>query len=484
MARHLLTLLGVTRYTKTKYQYNGQSYESRFVLEGLMNLVLKDWHKEKGDKVTIFLTEDAKTKNWENWSDNQEQDKDTWCLEKLMKVEYGDIIAVNTVDIENGNTEDEIWQIFYQITNAIEEGDELYIDISNSFRALPVIMTAVAVFARVVKKATVKAIYYGAFVDKDSPTTILDISNFINIIDWSIAGEQFVKKGNVDLVSDLCDKAVENAKINLDLNNMMSMLQHMIAGLDSAQGVAQKGDNSTRGISVADAYTRYKESKAAYDQYCQDAIALRDYSNEPIKQIAGLIHSDMKIFDGISREGINPNLEFGMAAIQWYINKDMAQQGYTALDETMKTYICVKYGMDELEHTNREFGCQDVCKSILSAIDNDEEQYDLEKRQKALEAWKKTNPKPESDRAKKHFASYPPKAYEEYIRLYDKIDIIINEIPREFAKLKMQVSDDRNKFNHFGYANKNDEIVDTSTLIKWCEDFNSVRKLMDEKSEK
>ncbi len=63
------------------------------------------------------------------------------------------------------------------------------------------------------------------------------------------------------------------------------------------------------------------------------------------------------------------NLEVGMATIDWCIENHMVQQGYTALDATVKTFLCEKIGVSQEEEFWREMIVKRICTSLYSVIE-------------------------------------------------------------------------------------------------------------------
>lgn len=59
-------------------------------------------------------------------------------------------------------------------------------------------------------------------------------------------------------------------------------------------------------------------------------------------------------------------LEVGMATVKWCIDYNLYQQGYTALDESLKTYICDFLKIDSTKKYNRE----DIANAILNCLDD------------------------------------------------------------------------------------------------------------------
>ena len=56
-----MSFLGTGNYSKTVYCKDGNSYESRYILESLIHIACADWDWEQ-DKISVFLTAEAKKK--------------------------------------------------------------------------------------------------------------------------------------------------------------------------------------------------------------------------------------------------------------------------------------------------------------------------------------------------------------------------------------------------------------------------------------
>lgn len=92
----------------------------------------------------------------------------------------------------------------------MEEGDEVYFDITHGFRSLPMLGMVLMNYAKALKGIKVKAITYGAFdalgsrfnIEERIPdpeqriVPLLDLTGFHELQEWSIAADNFVKSGN------------------------------------------------------------------------------------------------------------------------------------------------------------------------------------------------------------------------------------------------------------------------------------------------
>lgn len=395
MAKHLMSFLGTGNYSKTVYCKDGNSYESRYILESLIHIACVDWDWEQ-DKISVFLTAEAKKKHWETSdvtaqvSSNTESEnmEDMRCLKEILDGQ-SELRNVQGVDIVGGGNEQEIWQMFEQMTAAIDDGDELYIDITNSFRFIPLLMSSVSVFAGTVKNATIKAIYYGAFVPNVSPTPVFDISGFVDIIDWSHGTRLFVKNGNVDAISTLGLSVLEKDKdYGSEMELMIKNLMDMMNGLDNSQGVGSAGKEADK-ITVLDAYKNYEAYKEMFMAKYKEDVKM-----SPLRKVLAVIDEDVEIFYNAAQ--LDSNFLMGMCAVSWYIRKGKVQQGFTALDETMKTYVCQRYGMDEMDYGVRDVAVHKMClfmnkytKKVkkINEEDSDKKEFEDKCRRKTYEKW-------------------------------------------------------------------------------------------------
>lgn len=99
----------------------------------------------------ILLTDRAKTENWDI-ADNQKCNKITGGHEDYAGLKH--IIEdmslpakTEEVRIDDGKNEGETWNIFNTVYNILEEGDELYVDLTHSFRYLPMLILVLSNYA-------------------------------------------------------------------------------------------------------------------------------------------------------------------------------------------------------------------------------------------------------------------------------------------------------------------------------------------------
>ncbi|RKU14629.1 TIGR02221 family CRISPR-associated protein [Candidatus Poribacteria bacterium] len=111
-----------------------------------------------------------------------------------------------TVNIPNGNSTDELWEIFNQCENVVDENDEIILDITHAFRSIPLLIFIVAAYLRQVKSVELKHIIYGAFEARDQATNetrIFDLTPFVELLNWMNAVNVFQNSGDARPIAKL-----------------------------------------------------------------------------------------------------------------------------------------------------------------------------------------------------------------------------------------------------------------------------------------
>ena len=124
-----------------------------------------------------------------------------------------------TVDIPNGNSTDELWEIFNKCESVVEENDKIILDITHAFRSIPLLIFIVAAYLRQVKNVELKHIIYGAFEARNQDTNqtdIFDLTPFVELLDWMNAFTIFQRSGDAGDIAKLnLPNSIENVLTNV-----------------------------------------------------------------------------------------------------------------------------------------------------------------------------------------------------------------------------------------------------------------------------
>ncbi|GAB6078196.1 TIGR02221 family CRISPR-associated protein [Hydrogenobaculum acidophilum] len=182
MAKILMGIIGGGKYQITRYSFEGQEFETNYVIDALKEVI-------KPDRIFIIGTESS------NWG---LVDEKLSSYEKLI--------------VPLGANEQDFWEMFRIITSIdVKEEDELYVDITHGFRSIPLFINTALSFLSKIKSVKIKAIYYGAYEVKDDIKPIIDIYPIIELNDWIEAFSVYKEYKDASKFSGLLEKKSKDA---------------------------------------------------------------------------------------------------------------------------------------------------------------------------------------------------------------------------------------------------------------------------------
>ena len=441
--KHFISTLGTSVYVEGNYVCEAGNYCTKFVQQASLEIMLGD----QVDRITICMTDLAEEKNWENWNYTEKDIEQVQRSYKEKNLAVGDKYQglkeilenrypgiIDTVRMVDGSSQEETDQMFQSLYDAIGENEEVYLDITHGFRFFPMLAITVLEYAKVTKNITVGGIYYGMFGRKEEGKEIiecplLDLTYYSDILDWSNAADAFVRYGNSKQIFDLMKPMMKKDYQKYGkLNNLVKALNDITSCIDTGRG--RNGGKMTNSVQAARA--RYQE------QYNQ--LDTKDFSD--VKPLEVLME---KIDQKVNDLKVDNNLMTGLSVIKWSIDNDMIQQGYTALEETIKTYVCALAEVDDTTEKYRDF----FSKNIINKL-NIEKQGGIKDRSKWYRAWLEEMEERDS------FKEFYKGSTESQEVIKDKVkkqaENLINIIPEDLLKISDSVSKKRNDINHFGFT--------------------------------
>lgn len=218
MARKVfISVLGTGNYKKCYYvAQNFKSMETRFIQQATLKRLTDkgDWSGK--DEALILLTKDSKTDNWivenhrrkNNFTGAIIPEEYIGLQEELESMNLP--MPINPLDIPDGKNEQEIWDIFDILYNkALQEGDELYFDVTHGFRYLPMLVLVLGKYAHQLKHTEVKSITYGNWETRNKHTNeapIIDITPLATLQDWTVAVHDYLEHGDATLLKTCSEK--------------------------------------------------------------------------------------------------------------------------------------------------------------------------------------------------------------------------------------------------------------------------------------
>lgn len=346
MARKVfISVLGFSNYGQCSYVKDGYKSSSvRFIQEATLDYLCQQSEWTVNDTAYILLTNGAEKANW---YDDGHKDRDTGEIIKceglcsrLKKMSLP--FAINTIkNLPDGNTEEEIWEIFERVFNELQDGDELYFDLTHGFRYLPMLVMVLINYSKFLKNTSIKSITYGNYESRNRETNeapIIDMLPLSALQDWTYAAGQFLDSGNVDKLQFLCDKELKpilrNAQgSNKDATNLRTFVKYLNEVIGERQ--------TCRGISIikSDNFKKLKEAS-----YKLDSTIIK-----PLNPIFDKIKQSMAFFDE------EENVRNGFSAAVWCYQNGLLQQSATILQEFVITYICARHGIRIDDESKRDW---------------------------------------------------------------------------------------------------------------------------------
>ncbi len=458
MGVHFISVLGTSLYEPVVYHFpeeDRRGEEQEFVQIAMLE-ELRDQIAGEG-KISIFLTDGARKRNWEDriYSDKDVQFSERWTSGKkqavcegqnkpgmmsVLKKDYPELWErTEEIRISNASTEEEIWSVFEAIYNAIEEDDEIVFDITHSFRSIPMLAITIINYAKVLKNCTLKGIYYGAYEAAETAggvkyAPIVDLTVYNEILEWTNAAEAFMQYGFASKMKAVYDKKMstipnEEKKEWGPIKGKITAMQNLSSAIFTCRGTDASKLESKKKSALAQ-----KSVKNAYESLVAKSTEASKAKAREMKPLYPLIDKiEERYQEYFSGE---TNFEIGCGVVRWSIQNSMVQQGYTALEETMITYLCARYQLDDRTERTREDIVGKAVTGIAKYIEQKQSaQYFEEHREEAAET---------ICRAIMQMKGKPSEAD-------GKIREIVLTIPLPLVQLCKKIKDRRNDINHFGF---------------------------------
>lgn len=311
----LLSFIGTGAYTNCVYALGANlSAPTHYSAHALLELRDGYYNKAK-----IFTTKQAREVNGTD-------------LFARLKKAYPNI-CLELIDIPDGRTDDEIWELFDTLQKSVDDNESVSIDITHSFRSLPIVTLSALYYARTSKNIKVDSIYYAAYEartcsggDEVKQVPILNLSHFIEILDWSQAIDHFLKFGSTRSLRNLAEKDLKSLlKESRGSDKEAQVLNAVVRFMDEFAGNVQ----TCRGRKIGHSVGKVKK----YLEECTGHPRLKLFQPllEPVKAI----------FARFTRSEI----QNGLQAARWCLEKNLVQQGFTILQETIVSALVINHSM-------------------------------------------------------------------------------------------------------------------------------------------
>lgn len=344
MSKSFISILGTNDYLECRHSFNGIVSDNpvKYVQEDLIKFLCKDFNEK--DEVRIFLTNEAKLKNWydDGHIHSNEKLNNIGLKKRLENMNLR--CKILPIDIKDGLNENEIWDIFQSIYDSFNEGEEVVVDITHSFRSLPMLMITLLNFAKQLKKIKVVGIFYAAFESlgtmqqiKNIPTNnrivpVLNLTAFSYLQEWTNATYDFINNLNIKSLKKLVkenNNISKESKVPKDISNALNELNQKIDDILICRG------NSI--------------FEYDFNLLKENIIKLKElnFDSKPFKALIDKLHEKISKFNNAGISNI-------LYAIELSIEHGFYQQAITMLQEIIVTTILINLGYDINDKINRQ----------------------------------------------------------------------------------------------------------------------------------
>lgn len=346
MARKVfISVLGTGFYGKCIYKRDEfESDNTRFIQQATLQMLTNSDSWTSDDHGYILLTQKAEVDNWIVKGDEREKfsnaGKEEYIgLEKTiggMNLQF----AVEGISIPDGNDEDEIWQIFDIVFEKLQDGDELYSDITHGFRYLPMLVLVLGNYAKFLKNIKVKSITYGNFEARNKETVpnvapIVDITSFSALQDWTFSGASFVEQGHVRNFTESISLSLGNSSV------VSKRLIEYVRKLNKDLNTFEEQISTCRGNEL------FSGNNVCEAKELIGKVMGQSHIPRPLLKILDAINDAIIPFDKDTIDNLRSSLI-------WCKRYKLIQQGYTLCQESIITYVCMQ--LNELNPYKTEKG--------------------------------------------------------------------------------------------------------------------------------
>ena len=347
--RVFLSVLGVAFYETCRYRKDDfTGSETLFVQKSLLEYLQQqeNWGGEN-DLVLMLLTDLARKNNWDKNLETR------FCAKLQKEVAYQGLekilldmnLSYRDIAIPDGKDSEQMWEIFEVIFDKLQEGDELYLDITNSFRYLPMLLVVLVNYAKLLKNVKVKAIFYGNYEARDKESNIAPIMDLLPLSvlqDWTLAASDYLRYGQVEKLFELSESSLIPILKNTEtrtkdaekLRSFVKTLKEMVEERTTCRGYAIVGSKNVRKLKCT-------------------ASEIQKVTIVQLRPIFEKIKQSLNDFDA------KENVLNCIKAAKWCCANKLYQQATTMLEEGLGTFLCCHYQLDYRKMANRDaiFGC-------------------------------------------------------------------------------------------------------------------------------
>lgn len=302
MTTKIISFLG-TSVRPTRYIYRDQIYEG-----GLFQIALRQFLPF--DEMLVFVTKDARKRAYPALAELNDS-------------------RIKPIDIRTGRTSEGLWDIFDTVVNTVDEGDTVIFDITHGLRSIPFLTFLAAAYLRSAKDVEIEAVLYGAFeLGQGSPAPVVDLSEFVSLLDWLTATNEFVKTGSA-----------------------LALAEQLESNADPA---LQPLANTVEAIATGLHLLRPAETSLAAARLSENLATAKQKLPPPFTLLADNLLQSYGRFGHPDDSDDDAQLENQLAMVNWYYSREQIVHALSLAREWIVSFLCLHFGLNPEAKKDRE----------------------------------------------------------------------------------------------------------------------------------
>lgn len=331
---------------------------TRFVQVASINSLCQEWNSN--DRIIIFRTEVSNDVNWIDISKNGTGLKteltnllDSWKSRdghSVPQLNPGEDTDPKKYIVPNGFVESELWTIFEQVYECVNEKDEIYFDVTHAFRTIPLFTTVLFNYCRLMKETKICSIHYGAFEDikrfnkidqetlsKMTPeeksalkVPLVDVSSIVKLQTINEAVSNFLQFGEMGSIIQILNDEGHKLTEKEGIGNIVQSIQKALGDLNYYTQTVNLFE-----LRDGKFFHTIKENIKKLDE--EPLIIMLPH---PERMLLKKIYQELKAHGFVDYSSYT-NIE---AAIMWLSSKNLIQQAVTLASEYIQhTFLGLYY---------------------------------------------------------------------------------------------------------------------------------------------
>jgi CRISPR-associated DxTHG motif protein len=318
----IVTFLGKNRIPTT-YVHKERIYKGEVFAEALREFC-------EYDTMLVCITEEARA--------------NTWPVLEALNDE-----RIKPIDIPTGRNTEEMWKTFQTITEYVNEGDRVIFDITHGLRSLPFLVFLFAAYLKAAKNVTIEAIYYGGLELGKSkegiPAPVIDLSEFVSMIDWLTATTRFVEIGDGQALASLLKNAMPSSSELRDNPSTRPIRDNLKKSAEAIENISL-ALSVTRPIETMRSATELEQIlKQAAPSFANRAKPFSLLSDKVVQE-----YGQFALPNPTDEAALSENLRLQFQMVKWYIDRNQLVQAVTLAREWLVSILALRFGEPMFDH--------------------------------------------------------------------------------------------------------------------------------------